>query len=68
MIVLADAAAKPDEPLLSSVLAAQDPQLAEAYRLSATSQGLHVPEQDRELLRDVIEADVRQTHDYWRHR
>ncbi|MFE5689667.1 hypothetical protein [Streptomyces sp. NPDC056512] len=68
VIVLVDAVAKADEPLLSCVLAARDPQLAEAYRLSATSQGLQVPEQDRELLRDVIEADVRQTHDYWRHR
>ncbi|MFJ5064604.1 hypothetical protein ACIP96_34940 [Streptomyces nigra] len=59
LIALVDAASQRDEPLLSSVLAAGGPQLAEAYRL---------PADDRELLRDVIDADVRQTHAFWRPR
>ncbi|MFJ9089774.1 hypothetical protein ACIRL3_45895 [Streptomyces sp. NPDC102384] len=68
VILLVDAAAKPDEPLLSCVLAAREPQLAEAYRQSANAQGLHLPAEDRELLRDIIDADLRRTHDYWRTR
>ncbi|MDI1459041.1 hypothetical protein NHG22_35320, partial [Streptomyces sp. ATE26] len=68
LIALVDAASQGDEPLLSSVLAAGDPQLAEAYRLSANLHGGDLPADDRELLRDVIDADVRQTHTYWRPR
>ncbi|MFJ8113058.1 hypothetical protein [Streptomyces sp. NPDC096132] len=68
LIALVDAASQRDEPLLSSVLAAADPQLAEAYRLSANLLGGHLPADDREVLRDVIDADVRHTHVYWRPR
>ncbi|MFF1280582.1 hypothetical protein ACFVY4_07325 [Streptomyces sp. NPDC058299] len=68
LIALVDAASKRDERLLSSVLAAGDPQLAEAYRLSANLLGGHLPADDRELLRDVIDADVRQRHAFWRPR
>lgn len=68
LIALVDAASERDEPLLSSVLAAADPQLAEAYRLSANLLSGHLPADDREVLRDVIDADVRQTHAYWRRR
>ncbi|MFD9099047.1 hypothetical protein [Streptomyces collinus] len=39
-----DAASQRDEPLLSSVLAAGDPRLAEAYRLSATSSTATCPQ------------------------
>jgi hypothetical protein len=68
LIALVDAASQRDEPLLCSVLAAADPQLAEAYRLSTNLLGGHLPADDREVLRDVIDADVRQTHAYWRPR
>ncbi|MGW5788068.1 hypothetical protein ACWEWK_29260 [Streptomyces sp. NPDC003757] len=68
LIALVDAASKRDEPLLSSVLAAADSLLAEAYRLSANLLGGHLPADYREVLRDVIDADVRQTHTYWRPR
>ncbi|MGW8688021.1 hypothetical protein ACWGNN_44840 [Streptomyces sp. NPDC055817] len=68
LIARVDEASERDEPLLSSVLAAGDPQLAEAYRLSANSCGGQLPPDDRELLWDVIDADVRKTHAYWRHR
>ncbi|MEU5958243.1 hypothetical protein [Streptomyces sp. NPDC047525] len=68
LIARVDEVAQRDEPLLSSILAAGDPQLAEAYRLSLINQGGHLPPEDREALRDVIDADVRQTHAYWRHR
>ncbi|MFI1568156.1 hypothetical protein ACH4ZX_34920 [Streptomyces sp. NPDC020490] len=47
---------------------AGDPQMAEAYRLSANLLCGHLPADDREVLRDVIDADVRQTHAYWRPR
>ncbi|MER5914993.1 hypothetical protein ABT124_32155 [Streptomyces sp. NPDC001982] len=67
LVALVDAASERDEPLLSSILAAGDPQLAEAYRLSANLLGGHLPADDREVLRDVIDADVRQTHAYWCH-
>ncbi|MFI0242090.1 hypothetical protein [Streptomyces sp. NPDC016845] len=65
VLIQVDAAAAPDEPLLSSVLAAGDPAMVEAYRLSANAQGLELPSDDRELLRDVIDADLRQAHEYW---
>ncbi|TGB03228.1 hypothetical protein [Streptomyces sp. MZ04] len=68
LVVRVDETSERDEPLLSSILAAGDPQLAEAYRLSANLLGGQLPAGDRELLRDVIDADVRQTHAYWRHR
>ncbi|WP_186780201.1 hypothetical protein [Streptomyces salinarius] len=68
LIALVDAASQRDEPLLSSILAAADPQLAEAYRLSANLLGGHLPADDREILREVIDADVHQTHAYWRPR
>jgi hypothetical protein len=68
LVARMDAGCARDEPLLSSILAAGDPQLTEAYRLSANTLGGHLPANDRELLRDVIDADVRQTHAYWRHR
>ncbi|MET8816467.1 hypothetical protein ABZW47_31260 [Streptomyces sp. NPDC004549] len=65
LVALVDAASERDEPLLSSILAAGDPHLAEAYRLSVNLLGGHLPEDDREVLRDVIDADVCQTHAYW---
>lgn len=57
-----DAGAERDEPLLTSILTAADAQLAKAYRLSANLLGGQLPADDREVLRDVIDADVRQTH------
>ncbi|WP_424864342.1 hypothetical protein [Streptomyces sp. SAI-163] len=68
LVALVDAASKREEPLLSSILAAGDPAMAEAYRLSANLLGGDLPADDREVLRDVIDADVRQTHTFWRHR
>ncbi|MER6039049.1 hypothetical protein ABT133_34975 [Streptomyces sp. NPDC001835] len=60
LIALVDAAPHRDEPLLSSALAAADPQFAEAYRLSANLFSVHLPADDREQLRDGIDADIRQ--------
>ncbi|MEU5090583.1 hypothetical protein [Streptomyces sp. NPDC021356] len=68
LTALVDAATRPDEPLLSSILAAGDPQLAEAYRLPANLLGGCLPADDREVLREVIDADVRHTHAYRRRR
>ncbi|MFM9373294.1 hypothetical protein [Streptomyces sp. Da 82-17] len=68
MLLLVDGAAQDGEPLLSSVLAAADPHLAEPYRLSVVHHGGYLPEDDREMLREVIDADVQATHRYWRHR
>ncbi|WP_051853523.1 hypothetical protein [Streptomyces aureocirculatus] len=66
LIMRVDATSKRDEPLLSSVLAAGDPLLAEAYRLSVNRLGGQLPPDDRELLREVIEADTDEAHAYWR--
>nr|BFD88358.1 hypothetical protein StreXyl84_77590 [Streptomyces sp. Xyl84] len=49
LIALVDAASHRDEPLLSSVLTVGDPQLAEAYRLSANLFGGYLPADDREV-------------------
>ncbi|WP_409240599.1 hypothetical protein [Streptomyces sp. PA5.6] len=68
LLLLVDSAGGPGEPLLSSVLAAADAHLAEAYRLSVIHHGGHLPVDDREMLREVIDADVQATHRYWYHR
>ncbi|MFH9418928.1 MULTISPECIES: hypothetical protein [Streptomyces] len=68
LVALVDAASEREEPLLSSILAAGDPAMAEAYRLSANLLGGGLPADDREVLREVIDADVRQTHTFWQHR
>ncbi|MEU1107253.1 hypothetical protein ABZ408_40945 [Streptomyces tibetensis] len=66
VLTLVDQATPADQALLSSLVAAGDPDMATSYRQVATALGLDVPGGDDDL-RDVLKADVQQVHQYWRH-
>jgi hypothetical protein len=66
VLTLVDQATPVDQALLSSLVAASDPDMATAYRKVAHALGLDAPADDDDL-RDVIEADVERVHQYWRH-
>ncbi|MEV0449868.1 hypothetical protein [Streptomyces sp. NPDC050600] len=59
VLTMVDRAKAGDEPLLSSLVAAGDPDFASHYRSVIAALGLEAPEDD-DTLRDVIEADVEQ--------
>ncbi|MEU7031394.1 hypothetical protein AB0A60_32460 [Streptomyces sp. NPDC046275] len=59
VLTMVDRARAGDEPLLSSLVAAGDPEFAPQYRRVVAALGLEAPDDDDEL-RDVIEADVEQ--------
>ncbi|WP_018569490.1 hypothetical protein [Streptomyces sp. PsTaAH-124] len=65
VLALVDQQTPKDQSLLSGLVAAGDPGMAEAYREVAAALGLEVPADDE--LRDVLEADVQQVHQHWRH-
>ncbi|MFH8701895.1 hypothetical protein [Streptomyces chartreusis] len=67
VLTLVDQSTPADQALLSSLVAAGDPDMTTAYREVAGSLGLDVPAGDDDL-RDVLEADVQQVHHHWRHR
>ncbi|MFE5096631.1 hypothetical protein ACFRCI_41555 [Streptomyces sp. NPDC056638] len=58
-------AAAGDQPLLSVLVAAGDPAMAQAFQQVALHFGLAVPE-DAEGLSDVIAADTEHAHRFWR--
>ncbi|MFF3733367.1 hypothetical protein ACFYXM_24385 [Streptomyces sp. NPDC002476] len=58
-------AAAGDQPLLSVLVAAGDPAMAQAFQQVALYLGLAVPE-DAEGLSDVIAADTEHAHRFWR--
>ncbi|MER8087837.1 hypothetical protein ACIO6T_37195 [Streptomyces sp. NPDC087532] len=60
-------AAAGDQPLLSVLVAAGDPAMAQAFQQVALHFGLAVPE-DAEGLSDVIAADTEHAHRFWRGR
>ncbi|MFH8663079.1 hypothetical protein [Streptomyces afghaniensis] len=66
VLTLVDQATPADQALLSSLVAAGDPDMATSYRKVAAALGLDVPAGDDDL-RDVLKADVQQVHQYWRH-
>jgi hypothetical protein len=66
VLTLVDRATPADQALLSSLVAAGDPDMTTSYREVATALGLDVPADDDDL-RDVLEADVQQVHHHWRH-
>ncbi len=66
ILTLVDQAAPVDQALLSSLVAAGDPDMTTSYRKVADALGLDVPADDDDL-RDVLEADVQQVHHHWRH-
>ncbi|MBZ9643177.1 hypothetical protein [Streptomyces sp. PSKA30] len=67
VLTLVDQATPTDQALLSSLLAAGDPDMTTSYRQVAGALGLDVPADDDDL-RDVLEADVQQVHSYWHRR
>ncbi|MFF9286447.1 hypothetical protein [Streptomyces griseosporeus] len=66
VLTLVDQATPADQALLSSLLAAGDPDMMTSYRKVADALGLDVPADDDQL-RDVLEADIQQVHRHWRH-
>ncbi|MFJ3310364.1 hypothetical protein ACIPSA_46740 [Streptomyces sp. NPDC086549] len=66
-MLLVDRATATDHPPLSTLLAAGDPDAVAAYRQSAASLGLIVPD-DPDVLRDVLHADTAHLHRLWRGR
>ncbi|MFI9772459.1 hypothetical protein ACIHJG_37255 [Streptomyces sp. NPDC052415] len=67
ILALVDQATPADQALLSSLVAAGDPDMTTSYRKIAAALGLDMPAGDNDL-RDVLKADVEQVHQYWRHR
>ncbi|MFJ9638626.1 hypothetical protein [Streptomyces sp. NPDC101178] len=56
-----------DQPLLSVLVAASSPALAQSYQQVVLNLGMAVPDDD-EGLADVIEADTDHVHRFWKHR
>lgn len=56
-----------DKPLLSVLVAASSPALAQSYQQVVLNLGMAVPDDD-EALADVIEADTDHVHRFWKHR
>lgn len=66
VLILVDEATPPDHALLASLVVATDPQIREHYREIAAAQNLEALE-NRDELRDVIDADVQQVFSTWSH-
>ncbi|MEU0946942.1 hypothetical protein ABZ379_30015 [Streptomyces canus] len=66
VLTVVDQTTPADQALLSSLVAAGDPDMKTSYREVASALGLEVPAGDDDL-RDVLEADVEQVHRHWRH-
>lgn len=67
VLTLVDQATPADHALLSSLVAAGDPDMTMAYRKVTAALSLEIPADDDDL-RDTLEADVERVHRYWRHR
>jgi hypothetical protein len=65
ILTLVDQSTPADQPLLSCLVAAGDPEMMTAFREVAGALGLEPPA-DEDDLRDVVEADVQQVHRHWR--
>jgi len=65
VLTLVDQTTPADQALLSTLVAAGDPDMTTPYREVAAALGLDVPADDDDL-RDVLEADVQQVHHHWR--
>jgi hypothetical protein len=65
VLTLVDQATPADQALLSSLVAAEDPNMTTSYRKITSALGLDVPAADD--LRDILAAEVQQVHRHWRH-
>ncbi|MEV8335584.1 hypothetical protein [Streptomyces niveus] len=66
VLILVDQATPPTQALLSSLVAAGDPEMTPHYRSVTGALGLEAPSDDDDL-RDVLDADVQQVYDDWRY-
>ncbi|MFI6339896.1 hypothetical protein [Streptomyces sp. NPDC050535] len=66
VLTLVDQSTPADQALLSSLVAAGDPDMTTSYRKIASALGLDMPSSNDDL-RDVLEADVQQVHRHWSH-
>lgn len=67
LLRLVDRTTPADQPMLSTLLAAADPGVIDAFRCAAADVGLDLPDHP-DALRDVLDADTQRLHDLWRHR
>lgn len=67
VLIRADQATPADQPLLSALAAAGDPDIASRYRSVAAAHGRETPIDDNEL-RAVVTSEVRRLHEQWRYR
>ncbi|MFI2470959.1 hypothetical protein ACH475_32050 [Streptomyces globisporus] len=67
LILVDEASASTDQPLLTVLMAAGSPTLARSYQQVALSVGLALPDDD-EVLADIIEADTEHALRYWKDR
>ncbi|MCZ4101085.1 hypothetical protein [Streptomyces sp. H39-C1] len=66
VLIRSDQPTPADQPLLSALLAGDDPELVPRYRSVAAALGRNTPSNDTEL-RDVITSEVHRVHEVWRH-
>jgi hypothetical protein len=66
VLALVNRATWTDQALLSCLIAAGDPDMTTSYREVAGALGLDLPDNDDDLC-DVLEADMQQVYDHWRH-
>ncbi|MFZ3562803.1 hypothetical protein [Streptomyces sp. BH055] len=66
LLIAVDETTPSDQALLASLLAAADAGVRRHYPAIAAASGLEVPA-DEDALLDILEADVQQLHDHWRH-
>ncbi|MFE9813337.1 hypothetical protein [Streptomyces sp. NPDC005548] len=64
VLTLVDQSTPADQALLSSLVAAGDPDMTTSYRQVAAALGLDMPASDDDL-RDIVEADAHQVHRHW---
>lgn len=66
VLIRVDQPTPTDQPLLSALAAAGDPDIASRYRSVAAAHGREMPLDDHEL-RSTITGEARRLHELWRH-
>jgi hypothetical protein len=66
VLIRVDQSTPTDQPLLSALTAAGDPEIASRFRSVAAAHGRDIPLDDNEL-RTAISSEVRRLHELWRY-
>lgn len=66
ILIRVDQSTPADQPLLSALTAAGDPEIASRFRNVAAAHGRDIPIDDNEL-RTAISSEVRRLHELWRY-